>query len=947
MSKKKSSRQYSPDAIKTIAGIFVCLLSLLLILSPFGRLYPLAYALGFFFGIPGYYLLGIALGLWGAYLIGLRHKVQLKWRFLLAFLLGLLGISALLSTAFKDGASDYAASFAANVRSLPISKEIGGGLIGALLYGTLDPIGAWIPYAVAGALLVFAILIIIVPILRNLPVKQPASEQAEEEEEDDSFLESSGLLEHHPEHASPVLDAPAQKPIEPSPIAMEEEEEDNPLGHFSFEPASKMPLPSRTQKYSSFHSQPSNRPVDVLAPESIPNPSPSLYEKKPVRLSGLQEAYFELDEEEPTMPEQPIAPEVPAEEEHPGFEAKKVPQDNTYSFESQAALAESVAPSFIDQETLASENVPTSGPVEVPPQQPEPEPEPVTVEEPKPAPVHNEPVADQGTPLPSFEPEPLPEVPTLDTPPTPAPAPSSAPEPEAPPAKPYELPPVSLLKTYEEQDNRQAMEEECLQKMASINKTLVDLKAGAKVVSYVIGPSTTRFDVQMDDNVPVASLARFIQDIGIRLGGVSTRFVQVVPGHSTSALEVVNSEKRTVPFKEVFLGLPQGDKYNMVIPFGEDIEGRIISADLSKFPHMLLAGTTGSGKSIFMHGIIMSLIMRNRPDQLRIALIDPKRVEMGKYKDLPHLLCPIVKEPTEAKILLRKLVDEMERRYGLLEENGVSGIREYNELMQEEGKKQMPFIVVFIDEYADLFESEKEVGEHVLRLAAKSRAAGIHLVVATQRPDVKVITGTIKSNLPVRVALSVKSFQDSRTILDAGGAEDLAGHGDMLVDCELVSKEFVRAQGCLVDNHEIRRVTEFIRNQMHVVYDQNFSDLSDPDAATSEGGYDPNASLAPTPSAAELKSASQEEKYQMIKAVIMTREYTSISQIQRDFSVGFPRAGKIFARLQAEGIVARTGDAPNSSHGSRVLKHLDDAPANPDTDALMQEQGDYSPDFEG
>ncbi|MCR5491512.1 MAG: hypothetical protein K6F32_05240, partial [Bacilli bacterium] len=714
--------------------------------------------------------------------------------------------------------------------------------------------------------------------------------------------------------------------------------------------------------------RPAARPVDDLAPKAVPNPSPSLYRNNPVRVSGLQEAIFNPDGlEENYAPAAPFEAEPSLEEPKPEPKPEpEQPKEEPKTFKTSALPRESLSFNpFADPEPEEEEEEEVPFHFEPPVrEEPKPEPAPDPVQTVAPAQTAAREEQEVAAPAPSAAPSPAPspapayeepeeeEVPAtfvappiVDEPEISSAAVEEKEEPKEEPKKPYEFPPASLLKEYDDASNKEAMELECQAKMANINQTLDDLKAGAHVVSYVIGPSTTRFDVQMDPHVPVSSLNKCIKDIGIRLGGVSTRFVEIVPGHSTSALEVVNAEKRTVPFKEVFLGLPEGAKHNMVIPFGENIEGQVVAADLSKFPHMLLAGTTGSGKSIFMHGIIMSLLMRNNPEDLKIVLVDPKRVEMSKYKDLPHLLCPIIKEPSEAKMCLKKLCDEMEKRYGMLEENGVSEIREYNELMEEQGKKKMSFVVCFIDEYADLVESAKEVGEYVLKLAAKSRAAGIHLVVATQRPDVKVITGTIKANLPVRVALSVKSAVDSMTILGQGGAEDLAGHGDMLVDCSLIQKrEFVRAQGCLVDNHEIRRVTDFIREQRPADYDKDFLDLRDPDEGGEEGGYDAGATQVAAPSPAELKSASQEEKYQMIKSVIMTREFTSISQIQRDFSVGFPRAGKIFSRLQAEGIVAKTGDAPNSSHGSKVLIH-----AMPDTSVsdqvLSPTQNDISPDF--
>jgi S-DNA-T family DNA segregation ATPase FtsK/SpoIIIE len=297
---------------------------------------------------------------------------------------------------------------------------------------------------------------------------------------------------------------------------------------------------------------------------------------------------------------------------------------------------------------------------------------------------------------------------------------------------------------------------------------------------------------------------------------------------------------------------------------------------------------------------------------------------MGKYKDLPHLLCPIIKEPSQAKVCFQKLIDEMERRYTLFELSGVSNIRQFNsEYAPEAGFAKLPFIVVVVDEYADLVDTCKDIGDGVVRLAQKARAAGIHLVIATQRPSVQVITGVIKANLPVRVALSVSSATDSMTILGQGGAEDLAGHGDMLVDCSLVARNgFTRCQGCFVDNKEIKAVVDDIKAQETVVYDPNFLDLVDHDAEMKAA-----AAAAPAIDKAELKAKGDDDLYETIKTDIMNQEYTSISRIQRSYGVGFPRAGKIFARLQAEEVVAMQPDTASSSKGCRVLKHENPAPS--------------------
>ena len=322
-----------------------------------------------------------------------------------------------------------------------------------------------------------------------------------------------------------------------------------------------------------------------------------------------------------------------------------------------------------------------------------------------------------------------------------------------------------------------------------------------------------------------------------------------------------------------------------------------------------------------MHGVIMSLIMRNRPEDLKLILIDPKRVEMSNYEDIPHLLCPIIKEPVQAKICFDKLIKEMDRRYSLFEYSHVRDIRQFNhDYAPAHQLSPLPFIVVVVDEFADLVDTCKEISDSVVRIAQKARAAGIHLIISTQRPSVDVITGVIKANLACRVALRVQSAIDSQCILGQGGAEDLAGYGDMLIDCEVAYRGgFVRAQGAFVDTSELDSVCAFIKKQQAVVYDPNFLDLVDHEAEEA------NASSPDDPSSPrqEIKASDDEEYYQQLKAQIMTRQYTSISRIQRENGLGFPRAGRLFARLVTEGVVAPEPDTPGSSKGCRVLMHVD------------------------
>ena len=450
----------------------------------------------------------------------------------------------------------------------------------------------------------------------------------------------------------------------------------------------------------------------------------------------------------------------------------------------------------------------------------------------------------------------------------------------------------------------------CDARMEAINTAFNELGVGASVISYTCGPSVTRYDLRTEKNVSVSGISKYIDDISIRLGGLDCRFVPIVQGKSTSGLEIANGKSKLVNFKDCLLNLPENKKGQLYVPFGQDIGGQYLSADLRDFPHLLVCGTTGSGKSIFMHSLIMSLIMKNSIDDLRLIMIDPKRVEFGKYKEMPHLLCPPINDSNKAYIALQKLVDVMEERYSLFEETGVSNIKQYNEEALDNGKDKMPYIVLICDEFADLMDTNRKCSEPVVRLGQKSRAAGIHMIIATQRPSTNVITGTIKANLPTRVALSCSSYTDSMTILGQGGAEKLLGNGDMLVMCSLISKaEFTRVQGCFVDNKEIKNVVTYLKENYETHYDPIFLDLEEKTKSTLTADQ-----------FNEIRESANDDKYEQVKQWAMQEEYASISKIVRNFGVGFPKAGKFFARLEKEGIISNVNE-PNNSKGRKVLIH--------------------------
>ena len=477
------------------------------------------------------------------------------------------------------------------------------------------------------------------------------------------------------------------------------------------------------------------------------------------------------------------------------------------------------------------------------------------------------------------------------------------------------VPPSSeMLLTYPTEEAQELNETVATQRVEAINRILSDFKVGAKCNGYTIGPSITRYNIEYDPNVTSKSVDRLVDDISIRLGGVSARFTPIVFGSPFSGLEIPNAEITTVSFKEVFESLPNVKKHPLAVGFGKDISGNVISADFDEFPHILVAGTTGSGKSIYIHSIIATLIMRVSPDDLRIVLVDPKKVEMTKYKDMPHLLCPIITEAEKAKVMLSKLVEEMENRYQKFADNGeVSNIKQYNEWAKDNNADLMPYIIVVLDEYADLVDTCKEISQPVVSIAQKARAAGIHLLISTQRPSTNIITGVIKGNLPTHVALMTAGYVDSTVIIGEGGAEKLLGKGDMLVQSPLVSRVGVtRLQGCYIQNKEITHIVGYLKEHYETNFDENFMDLVD---HSKEVGNQ----MVLSGEVEKESDAAEEARYQSIKEWVMTQEFVSMSKIQRECSVGFNRAGRFFKRLQQEGVVSTQVDG--TSKGCRVLGH--------------------------
>ena len=963
----KQPKKITKDGLISTGGIVLFLVAVLLLLSCRTRLRYVTYPVHFLFGSVGFWFVSVIFVIGGLHL--LFHKVWKKYGFrvnfgiLIAILSGwLLFAQILAGGVFNDESGAFFtalnAAYAGDGIALYQGPEIAGGYLGNIILAALNKGGIWLPYLIVIPFLLLGLFLIFFPFIKRLfrfaraegAVKKARREKAREHKADDEpeFVFQAG--EPEPKREAPKLHFTPEEQVEETPAPT------SPMGEYVFAPAGGSTLPSRKslrveRAHSPMPASPRFEPDSYpsASPRELENPKFDSYANNPVRTSGLKEAFFDPGPMENTVKE-------PTPDFHVGPSAPMMDEKPVQAVEEAQHLV--AAPSF-----LTSTNISRPAPAEpiAMPQSAPTQPMPVFTNEPIRQPdfekeeeeaeayeafsadapleeeederpfeaVTNDPIVLAPKDTLILTPETMAPVETLPPEPAPEPEQKEEPKPEEDdiekPLPPYVFPSADLLDEGNASTESENIKEECRKKAEAINQIFVDFRVGAHVTEYLVGPSITRYSIEADPGVSVQAIARIIPDLEVRLGGVPVRFVERVLGLACSALEVANDTRRIVSFKEMFVALPpKRETADLRIPFGLAIDGSLKQADLAKFPHMLVAGTSGSGKSVFAHGILMTLIMRNRPEDLKLVLIDPKRgVEMAPYKDMPHLLCPIVKEAVPAKNALAKLCKLMDERYVMLADAGVSNIVDYNaEYALPNHKKRMSYIVVFVDEFADLVGECKEISDHVLRIAQKARACGIHLIVATQRPDVKVITGTIKSNLLCRVALTVASSQDSVTILGQGGAEDLYGYGDMLIDCQELSKrDFVRAQGCLGTHREMKNVCDFVRAQMAPMYDPDFLNLEDEDEDNGpeirDGGYAP----VPTLSSAELKKISDDEKYNYVKSVIMTREYCSISMIQREFEVGFPRAGKILSRLQQEGIVAAPDGTANNSKGCRVLVH--------------------------
>ena len=461
----------------------------------------------------------------------------------------------------------------------------------------------------------------------------------------------------------------------------------------------------------------------------------------------------------------------------------------------------------------------------------------------------------------------------------------------------YVLPPMSLLVDHVTTTDNNKLMETAKDEALRLEETFANFDVRANVSEVHIGPTVTRYEVTPEAGVKVNKITGLVDDIALALAVKGVRIEAPIPGKSAVGIEVPNKEAQMVSFKEVMDEMAGDESKEMLnIVLGRDISGLGKYAALNKMPHLLVAGATGSGKSVCINTMICSLLMRFAPSEVRLLLVDPKKVELARYNGLPHLLAPVVTDPQLASAALKKVVAEMERRYDLFAEAVVRDVESYNEwIIREKAKREsegvvstlekLPFIVVILDELADLMMVAKgDVEDSIMRLTQMARAAGIHLVVATQRPSVDVITGVIKSNIPSRIAFGVSSGTDSRTILDAVGAEKLLGRGDMLFS-PMGSAAPTRVQGAFITDEEVARVVEFIKGQeLNAALESDFLD---------------NLELPTSNSALPSDDALIRD----VLAFAFESQRVSVSLLQRRFKIGYNRAARLVDDLEMAGLV--------------------------------------------
>jgi S-DNA-T family DNA segregation ATPase FtsK/SpoIIIE len=476
----------------------------------------------------------------------------------------------------------------------------------------------------------------------------------------------------------------------------------------------------------------------------------------------------------------------------------------------------------------------------------------------------------------------------------------------------FKLPSLELLDDPPTEKEVEIQRESLEMNARRLERKLSDFGVEGEVIEILPGPVITMYEFKPAPGIKISKVAGLADDLTLALRAPSVRIVAPIPGKAAIGIEIANNKRENVYLKEVLSSRDYKDSGNrLTIALGMDITGTPVITDLVKMPHLLVAGATGTGKSVSLNAMINSLLFKHSPDMVKLLIIDPKRIELSVYKDIPHLLYPVITQPKEATKLLKWAVQEMERRYILLSDKGVRNIEAYNRKVlkqkkassiddNEELARPLPYIILVIDELADLMViSSREVEESITRLAQMARAAGIHLIIATQRPSVDVLTGIIKANFPTRISFQVSSKVDSRTILDMIGAEHLLGEGDMLFMPPGVGR-LTRIHGAYISEEEVKRVTDFLREQMKPDYDSTILTR----VATDEESVE--------------EEMEKDEKYDRAVDLVIQTGQASISMIQRKLRVGYNRAARMIEIMEKEGIVGPSdGIRPRDVYGRK------------------------------
>lgn len=483
--------------------------------------------------------------------------------------------------------------------------------------------------------------------------------------------------------------------------------------------------------------------------------------------------------------------------------------------------------------------------------------------------------------------------------------------------KSYVLPSIDLLDAPKK--NKKSTDHAAIEKnIETLEQVLHDFGISAKVVEVNIGPSVTQYELSLSSGTRVSKILTINKEISLALAKKDVRIQAPIPGKSTVGIEIPNDETQPVTIRETLELMPKElDSKPLAVALGKDIMGKVRWCEIDKTPHLLVAGATGSGKSVCINTIIISILMKARPDEVKLIMVDPKKVELGIYNGIPHLLTPVVTDPRKASVALKRAVSEMERRYDLFEEYGTKNIAGYNAIVESKNKKlpddeklaKMPFIVVIVDELADLMlVAGKEVEDSIMRITQMARAAGIHLIIATQRPSTDVITGLIKSNIPSRISFAVSSNVDSRTILDMSGAEKLLGKGDMLF-LPMGESTPERIQGAFISEDQIKKVVDYTISQQKASFDQHFMNLDSVDQEIKENTVSTD------------KEEYDDPLYNDIVEFVITQGKASASLLQRKFKLGYNRAARIIDLLEERGIIG----PQNGSKPREVLVKLEDS----------------------